>query len=120
MTDCLFCKIVTGEIPAYKIYEDDGFLAFLDIRPQSPGHLLIIPKVHYRWVWDVPAQTEYFALATKLATILRQTFKTEAIRLKIVGEEVPHAHIWLFPDPNIAGDKNDLTGNQAKILENLR
>lgn len=56
MIDCPFCKIVGGEIPSAKVYEDDEHLAFLDIRPQSPGHTLIIPKKHQRWVWDVPKQ----------------------------------------------------------------
>ena len=52
--DCVFCKIVNKEIHANIVYEDDNFLAFLDIHPQSPGHTLVIPKKHYRWVWDVP------------------------------------------------------------------
>ena len=51
---CIFCKIVKKELPAYVVYENDNFLAFLDIYPLAPGHVQIIPKNHYRWVWDVP------------------------------------------------------------------
>ncbi|MEI7463544.1 MAG: HIT domain-containing protein, partial [Candidatus Taylorbacteria bacterium] len=60
MPSCIFCKIINKEIPANIIYEDADFLAFLDIRPLSPGHMLVIPKKHYRWVWDVPNVGEYF------------------------------------------------------------
>ena len=64
MTDCLFCKIVAGEIPCQKVYEDDKFLAFLDIKPQSPGHTLLIPKTHYRWVYDVENYSEFWEKAS--------------------------------------------------------
>ena len=59
--NCIFCKIISGTIPSYKIYEDVNFLAFLDIHPQTPGHAQVIPKNHHRWVWDVPNIGEYFA-----------------------------------------------------------
>ncbi|KKS77392.1 MAG: HIT family protein [Parcubacteria group bacterium GW2011_GWA1_43_21] len=117
--NCIFCKIVAGEIPAYKAYEDEDFLAFLDINPQSPGHLLVIPKKHYRWVWDVPNATNYFTVATKLAKVLQKSFGTDSIWSRITGEEVPHAHIWLFPDPKISGNKKDFAGNLEKILKNI-
>ncbi|KKT79078.1 MAG: Histidine triad (HIT) protein, partial [Parcubacteria group bacterium GW2011_GWF2_44_8b] len=58
--ECIFCKIVKGEIASCKVYEDENFLAFLDINPQSPGHTQVITKIHYRWVWDVPNAGEYF------------------------------------------------------------
>jgi len=64
--NCIFCKIVKGEIPAYKIYEDENFLAFLDINPQSPGHTQVIPKRHYRWVWDIPNVGAYFEVVKLL------------------------------------------------------
>ncbi|OHA59744.1 MAG: hypothetical protein A2607_02230 [Candidatus Vogelbacteria bacterium RIFOXYD1_FULL_42_15] len=117
--NCIFCKIVDGEIPAYKAYEDEDFLAFLDINPQSPGHLLVIPKKHYRWVWDVPNVADYFTVATKLAKVLQQSFETDSVWSRITGEEVPHAHIWLFPDPKISGNKKDFAGNLEKILKNI-
>ena len=120
MENCIFCKIVKGEIPSHKIYEDNDFLAFLDIRPESPGHALVIPKKHYRWVWDVPSAGEYFEVVKKIALTQQKDFGTEQILSKVVGEEVPHAHIWVFPfPPTTTGDKKDFPGNAEKIKANL-
>lgn len=119
MENCIFCKIVKGEIPSYKVYEDDNFLAFLDINPESPGHTLVIPKTHYRWVWDVPNAGEYFEVAQKIAHAQMKAFETDWIISKIVGEEVPHAHIWLIPDHKVKGVKKYFETNQNKILEAL-
>jgi histidine triad (HIT) family protein len=120
MKDCIFCKIVRGEIPSTKVYEDDSFLAFLDIRPQSPGHTLVIPKEHYRWVWDVPNVGEYFEVVKKIALAQRKAFGTEMIISKVVGEEVPHAHVWIFPDPQTAqGDTKNFEENKQKIIQSL-
>jgi len=113
--ECVFCKIVKGEIPSHKVYEDDNFLAFLDIRPLSPGHTLVIPKKHYRWVWNVPEVGEYFEIAKKIALAQGKAFGTDFILSKIVGDEVPHAHIWIYPDVNVKGDKQDFVGNAQKI-----
>lgn len=115
MDDCIFCKIVKGEIPSYKVYEDDHFLAFLDIHPQSPGHVQVIPKQHYRWVWEVPEVGSYFEIARKIAVAEQKAFNTEWILSRIVGDEVPHAHIWVFPNNQVAGDKNDFAANAEKI-----
>jgi histidine triad (HIT) family protein len=115
MTDCIFCKIATGEIPSYKVYEDADFLAFLDINPQSPGHVQVIPKQHYRWVWDVPNTTAYFDIVTKIARALRAAFGTEWILSKIIGDEVHHAHVWIFPENKVTGDKKAFEENAAKI-----
>lgn len=115
MDNCIFCKIVRGEIPSHKVYEDEHFLAFLDIHPQSPGHTQIIPKQHYRWVWDVPNVGEYFEVARKVALAEGKAFDTDFILSKIVGDEVPHAHIWVFPNDKVQGDKKDFEGNAKKI-----
>ena len=124
--NCIFCKIVNKEIPAEIVYEDDNFLAFLSIDPISPGHTLIIPKNHYRWVWDIPAKADrgptvgqYFEVVQKVALALRKAFGIKQILSKIVGEEVPHAHIWLYPPKETAGDKKDFRGNAEKIIKNL-
>ena len=119
MESCIFCKIVAGQIPAHKVYEDEDFLGFLDIRPQSPGHTLVIPKRHYRWVWDVPNAGEYFEAAKKIALAQKRAFASEAVWSKIVGDEVPHAHIWVFPHPDTPGDKKDFEGNAEKIRKYL-
>jgi len=117
MTDpnCIFCKIVKGEIPSHKVYEDENYLAFLDINPQSPGHTQLITKEHYRWVWDIPNVGEYFEVAKKIAKAQQKAFGTDFILSKIVGDEVEHAHIWIFPNPSVSGDTRDFTGNAEKI-----
>ncbi len=118
--DCIFCKIVADSLPSEKVYEDDAFLAFLDIRPQSPGHTLVIPKAHEQWVWDVPAFGPYFEVVRKIALAQRKAFGTDAIRMKVVGEEVPHAHVWVFPAPETAqGDKDAFAENAAKLRDAL-
>ncbi|MBA3733353.1 HIT domain-containing protein [Patescibacteria group bacterium] len=119
MENCIFCKIVKGEIPSYKVYEDDDFLAFLDIHPQSIGHVQIIPKEHFRWVWDVPNTGRYFEVSKKVALAQQKAFNTEMILCRITGEEVPHAHIWVFPSKNVLGDKMDFVGNAEKIKKEI-
>ena len=121
MDDCIFCKIIKGEIPAHKVYEDDNFLAFLDIHPQAPGHVQVIPKQHYRWVWDVPQDLigDYFKVAQKIAKAQMRAFDTDFILSKVVGDEVPHAHIWVFPSDKITGDKKDFINNTEKIKKYL-
>jgi len=122
MEDCVFCKIVKGDLPSYKVYEDGEYLSFIDIRPLSPGHILVIPKKHYRFVWDVPDEAfkNYMSVVKKLAQALQNTFGTNMVSSKIVGEEVHHAHVWIFPNPDEAtGDKNDFEGNAQKIRSAL-
>jgi histidine triad (HIT) family protein len=119
MNNCIFCKIVSGEIPSYKVYEDDDFIALLDIHPQSPGHVQVIPKEHHRWVWDVPNVGEYFEVVRKIAKAQQKAFNTEWILSKIVGDEVEHAHIWVFPNKNVVGNATDFEENAKKIRENL-
>ncbi len=117
--NCIFCKIVAKEIPAHIVYEDSDFLAFLDIRPQSPGHTLVIPKDHYRWVWNVPNAGAYFEVVKKIAVAQKKAFNQEFILSKIVGEEVPHAHIWVFPSNETPGDKNAFELNSKAIIAAL-
>jgi histidine triad (HIT) family protein len=127
MEECIFCKIVKHEIPASIVYEDANFMAFLDIRPLSPGHTLVIPKKHYRWVWDLPILgnnnlniKEYFGIVAKIAEAQRKAFGVESIWGKVIGEEVPHAHVWVIPNPDItAGDKKNFDLNSQKIRENI-
>ncbi|MDB5266722.1 MAG: histidine triad protein Hit-like protein involved in cell-cycle regulation [Parcubacteria group bacterium] len=115
MEDCIFCKIVRKEIPVEIVYEDENFVAFLDIHPESPGHVQVIPKAHIRWVWDVPNVGAYFEAARKIAIAQRKAFNTDWVLSRIVGEEVEHAHIWVYPDWNVEGDKTDLKTNAEKI-----
>lgn len=115
MNECIFCRIVAGEIPAEKVYEDDSFVAFLDIHPQSPGHAQVIPKRHYRWVWDVPDVGAYFEVVRKIAKAQQEAFGTEWVLSRIIGDEVEHAHIWVFPSDEAEGDKTDLEANAEKL-----
>jgi histidine triad (HIT) family protein len=118
-SDCIFCKIVAGDIPSVNVYEDADFLAFMDIHPQSPGHVQVIPKDHYRWVWDFPNIAKYFEVVQKIAKAQQKAFH-ESVRSRIMGDEVHHAHVWLFPHPEeTEGDKMDFKGNADKIREAL-
>ena len=117
--NCIFCKIVKKELPAEIVYADEEFLAFLDIHPQSPGHTLVIPKKHYRWVWDHPNAGQYFEVAKKIALAQKKAFNTDIIWSKIMGDEIAHAHIWVFPHANTPGNKTDLAGNALKIRTQL-
>jgi histidine triad (HIT) family protein len=97
MVDCVFCKIIKGDIPCHKIYDDKDFFAFLDIRPLNPGHTLVIPKKHYRWVWDVPNIGKYYKVVSKLANAMKKALDTDYVVSMVFGQEVPHAHVWLVP-----------------------
>ncbi len=120
MENCVFCKIVLGEIPSHKIYEDESFLAFLDINPRAPGHTLVIPKNHEKWVWDIANIGEYFEIVRKIAKAQQKAFGAEMILSRVTGEEIPHAHIWIFPDPKTTnGDAKAFAENAEKIRQNL-
>ena len=99
MDDCIFCKIVKGEIPCHKIYEDEKILAFLDIKPVNPGHALVIPKEHYQWFWDVPDNvlTDLMIKSKKITTAIKEAVKADFVVLSVVGIDVPHFHLHLIP-----------------------
>jgi histidine triad (HIT) family protein len=97
MEDCIFCKIVKGEIPSYKVYEDPDFMAFLDISPLNPGHVQVIPKKHFRWTWDVPEFGAYWEAARKVARGSMAALKAPMVEFLTHGTEVAHAHIWVVP-----------------------
>ncbi|MFA6520182.1 MAG: HIT domain-containing protein [Candidatus Paceibacterota bacterium] len=115
--DCIFCKIINKEIPATIVYEDQNFLAFLDIRPIAPGQTQVIPKKHYRWVWDVPNLGEYFEVVRKIALAQKKAFNADIIRSQVYGEEISHAHVWVWPET--VGDEKDLKTNAEKIIASL-
>ena len=97
MKDCIFCKIIKGEIPSYKVYEDRNFVVFLDIRPLTKGNTLVVPKKHYRWTYDVPNFGAYWEVAKKVGLASKKAFKAEWICFLTLGFEVPHAHIRVIP-----------------------
>jgi histidine triad (HIT) family protein len=129
MDNCIFCKIANNEIPSYKIYEDDKFLAFLDINPASEGHTLVIPKKHYDLVWDVEEIGEYMKVCKKIANTFQDKTDEEIVYSLIHGEGVPHAHIHIIPktDSDLgkrfseAMGHNKLDSNEAlKLLEKYK
>jgi len=104
MSDCIFCKIIAGEIPSYTIYEDEDFKVFLDISPASKGHALIVPKVHYANIYDIDEEVAAKAmkLAKKLATRMTDVLGCEGFNIlqnnnETAGQTVFHFHIHLIP-----------------------
>ncbi len=115
----IFKSIIDGEIPAYKVYEDEHFLAFLDIFPRAPGHTLVIPKNETRWVWDVDKYFEYMDLVRKIAKVQQKVFNTEMIRMEVYGEEVPYAHVKIWPEISKDGTEKDFDNIQNKLIKYL-
>ena len=99
MEDCIFCKMVRGEIESVKIWEDDLVLAFLDINPVNYGHALIIPKEHYQWFYDVPDDVlnHLMVKSKKLMVSIKEALKADYVALAVVGIDVPHFHLHLIP-----------------------
>ena len=97
MENCIFCKIAAGEIPCTKVWEDEKYLAFLDIHPEAEGHTLVIPKKHYRWIWDIEDYGEYMQKVRETAMLLQENYEPEAVIMKVVGVDVFHAHVHLIP-----------------------
>ena len=104
MNDCVFCKIAQGEIPADKIYEDKNFLAFLDIKPNNPGHALIIPKKHYENLYEMPDEvlSAIAPLIKKLAIAVKKGTGADGINIGMnnessAGQIVQHAHFHIIP-----------------------
>lgn len=115
----IFERIIDREIPAEIVYEDDDFIVFLSIDPRTPGHSLVVPKLWTKWVWDHPNIEAYFKIAQLIALAQRKAYNTEMIRSSIVGDEVPHAHIHVFPE--IKDDtKSDLKKHGELIREALK
>lgn len=104
--NCIFCKIVAKEIPCYKVYEDDLFLAFLDINPRNLGHTLLIPKNHFRWVDNVEPYDLFWQTARKISLAIQKATNCTTVSKVVIGLDVPHAHIHLIPrfDDSTAGD----------------
>ncbi len=101
---CIFCKIIAGQIPSTKIYEDEHTLAFLDIRPVNPGHTLVIPKAHYRNIFDVPGGVwEHVAKTARIvASAVRAGAGAEGVNVSSshepsAGQEVLHLHLHIIP-----------------------
>lgn len=97
MNECIFCQIVKGTSPCYKIYEDTEFMAFLDIFPRTKGHTLLIPKKHYQWVYEIPNFGSYWLAALQITKAMQRTMNPTFVTYVTHGLDVPHAHIHILP-----------------------
>tara|TARA_Y100000589_G_scaffold159926_1_gene152109 strand:+ start:314 stop:706 length:393 start_codon:yes stop_codon:yes gene_type:complete len=127
----IFSKIVRGEIPSYKIAENDHYFAFLDIFPLAVGHVLVIPKNETDSIFDI-SDTEYNGLwqfAKKIAKAIEKTIPCKRVGVAVIGLEVPHAHIHLIPlqcvedinfsKPKLKLDSDMMKGIAEKIISGL-
>ncbi len=128
----IFSKIIAGEIPSYKIAENEHFFAFLDIFPLRPGHVLVVPKTEIDNLFDLPDNLlgEMLVFARPIAKAIEKTFRCNRCGISVIGLEVPHAHMHLLPisssnDLNFTRHKGkaseaDLKETQEKILAAMR
>lgn len=126
----IFTKIINGEIPCYKVAEDDNFIAFLDINPNAKGHTLCVPKVEVDKIFDL-SEAQYIELmkfSRKVAVALEKSIACERIGVAIIGLEVPHVHVHLIPlnemkemtfAHKISMSKEEFTELAMKIHQNL-
>ncbi len=126
----LFTKIISGEIPAHKILEDNRYLAFLDLRPVNPGHTLVIPKQEIDYIFDMEDELlkGLMVFAKKVARAIGKAFPCKKVGIMVAGIEVPHAHVHLIPI-NSVGDlsfaraktatQEELAAAAQKIRTNL-
>jgi len=127
----IFSKIIAGEIPSYKIAENEKFFAFLDIFPLREGHVLVVPKTEVDNLFDLPTEylQEMLVFAQPIAKAIERSFRCNRCGITVIGLEVPHAHMHLIPinssnDLNFTQSKpkasdEDLKKVRQKILENL-
>ena len=118
----IFTRIINGEIPCYKVAEDDRFIAFLDVRPLKPGHTLVVPKMEVDYVFDLDEKTlaDLMLFAQKVARAMKEVIDCKRIGVAVVGLEVPHAHVHLVP---LQREKDLLFTNPRVLLspeENAR
>jgi histidine triad (HIT) family protein len=112
----IFSKIIAGEIPSYKIAENEDFFAFLDIFPLREGHVLVVPKIETDNFFDLPAEylQGMLVFAQPIAKAIEKSFSCNRVGISVVGLEVPHAHLHLIP----ISSANDLNFTQSKLKLN--
>jgi len=121
----IFTKIIQGDIPAYKILEDDHFLAFLDVFPIAKGHCLVIPKKEVDNIFDLEDKelAELHVFSKKVALAIEKAFDCKKVGVSVIGLEVPHAHIHLIPmnsvsDMNFAKEKLSFSKDEMQDIQN--
>lgn len=123
----IFSKILAGEIPCYKLAENDQFLSFLDVNPVTKGHALVIPKQAVDYIFDLDDQllAELHVFAKKVAIAIKEVVPCKKVGVAVVGLEVPHAHVHLIPmnsigDMNFAGERVKLSQDEfAELARNI-
>ena len=127
----IFSKIIAGEIPCYKLAENEHFIAFLDIFPLRKGHTLVVPKIEVDKLFDVPDEylSGLLTFAKPIAKAIEKTYPCDRVSILTVGLEVPHAHVHLIPmnrteDMNLLNvklslNKEEMQEVQQRILDNL-
>jgi histidine triad (HIT) family protein len=129
MMESIFTKIIKGEIPAYKIAENDEFIAFLDVFPLERGHTLVVPKIQVDYIFDIESDKyqRYWAFAQQVAKAVKSVVPCLKVGVAVIGLEVPHAHIHLVPmntvaDLNFARPKqqfsNEIMAETAAAIRN--
>lgn len=120
----IFTKIINGEIPCYKVAENDNFLAFLDINPNAKGHTLCIPKREVNKIFDLEEEEygELMQFSRKVALAMRQVIPCERIGMSVIGLEVPHVHVHLIPLSSMEDarfiQKESLTSEEFQTIAN--
>ncbi len=139
MKECIFCKIIKGELPSYKVYEDEKVVAFEDINPISKGHTLVIPKIHAENIWDIPEDylLAIYRAAKKLSDAIKKALNPVGIAFlqlngKGAGQVIPHYHLHIIPrspeEPELPvskwemkpGDKEEIKRIAEKISDALK
>ena len=127
----IFSKIISGEIPSYKIKEDENFLAFLDVLPLVKGHVLVVPKMEVDKLFDLDDAllAAMLVFAKPVAHAIEKTFNCKRCGISVIGLEVPHAHLHLVPintaddlnftRPKISFTKDEMIDIQQQLLNNL-
>ena len=122
----IFSKIVAGEIPAYKVAENDRFLAFLDIFPLQRGHVLVIPKIEVDYIFDLGKKdySDLMSFSYDVAVKIKNVIKCNRIGIAVLGLEVPHAHVHLIPinserDMNFSNPKKTFTPIEMEEVAEL-
>jgi len=123
--DCLFCKIISGKLPSYKVYEDAKYIAFLDINPFSAGHTLVSPKKHGETLWDMDEGEigELFEVASKISRSVVSAMGADGFRIlqnngEAANQVVPHVHVHIIP--NMLEDKGRFSPRQKLSADEMK
>lgn len=118
MTDCIFCKIIGGEIPSHKVYEDENTVAFLDTNPTSKGHTLVVPKKHVETIYQASEMSYMWKTLVKASQAVEEAFDPEGLNIsqnngEAAGQEVMHMHFHITP--RYTGDEIEVNYNREEL-----